>query len=78
MSEEVEVKVLKKHMGGVDQMLKDLKNSVKVLEKRLDDKEDKEIKEIIDAQAIIEDILVANDDAIKQMDKEIEEVRKGC
>ena len=46
MSLEEEVKVLKKHMGGVDQMLKDLKNSVKVLEKRLNDNEDKEIKEI--------------------------------
>ena len=63
MSEEVEVKVLKKHMGGVVQMLKDLKNSVKVLEKRLDYKEDKEIKEIIEDQAIIEEILVVNDDA---------------
>ena len=68
MSLEEEVKVLKKHMGGFIQMLKDLKKSVKVLEKRLDNKE---IKEIIDAQAIIEEILVANDDAIKQMDKEI-------
>ena len=53
MSLEEELKVLKNHMEGFFQMLKDLKNSVKVLEKKLEDKEDREINEIIDAQAII-------------------------
>ena len=39
--------------------------------------ENKEIKEIINAQAIIDEILVANSDAIKRIDKEIESMERN-
>ena len=65
------MKVLQKHMGGIVQMLKDLKVRVGVLENKSKDKEIEEIKEILEAQAVIDEILVANSDAIKRIDKEI-------
>jgi hypothetical protein len=49
--------------------------SVDALEKKMEDKETKENKdnkEILDAQTIIDDILVANSDAIKRIVKEIQ------
>ena len=39
--------------------------------------ENKEIKEIINDQAIIDEILVANSDAIKRIDKEIESMERN-
>ena len=71
---EEEVKLLQKHLGGVVKMLKSLKGTVEVLEKKVDEKETKEIKDIIEAQAAIDAILVANSDAIKRIDKEIKSI----
>ena len=44
------------------------------MERKVDEKENKEIKEILNAQAIIDEILVANSDAIKRIDKEIQNI----
>ena len=54
-------------------MVKALKVSIEALENKRDKKENTEIKEIIDAQTVIDEILVANTDAIKRTDKEIKE-----
>ena len=75
LSIEEEMKKLQKQFGGVVQLVKNLKISVEALDKKIDEKETKEtkeIKEILDAQTIIDEILVANSDAIKRIDKEIE------
>ena len=80
LSIEEEVKKLQKHFGGVVQLVKSLKTSVEALEKKMDEKEaeeNKEIKEIINAQAIIDESLVANSDAIKRIDKEIESMERN-
>ena len=76
LSIEEEVKNLHKHMGTVVKMMQNLKCSVEVLEKKMDIKENQEIKEIIDAQSVIDEILVANSDAIKRIDKEIVKLSK--
>ena len=63
-------------MGTVVKMMQNLKCSVEVLEKKMDIKENQEIKEIIDAQSVIDEILVANSDAIRRIDKEIVKLSK--
>ena len=68
---EEQVKTLQKHMGAIFRTLKDLKSSVQVLEKKLPQEENKEIKEIIETQKVINEIIVANGDAIKRIDKEL-------
>ena len=65
---EEQVKALQKSMGGVVRIVKDLKSSVEVLEKKL---KIKELNEIIEAQKVIDEVLLANSDAIKRIDQEI-------
>ena len=43
----------------------------------MEEKQNKEINEVIDAQPIIKEILVANTDAIKRMYKEIKNIYKN-
>ena len=52
-------------------LVKDLKLTVEALGKKLDAKEIDEVKEILDAQKVIDEVIVANSDAIKRIDKEI-------
>ena len=71
---EGEVQVLQKHMGGIVQMLKELKSTVEVLGKKNTKEECDEIQEILDAQKVIDEVIVANADAIKRINKEIKEL----
>ena len=68
---EEQVKTLQKHMGAIFRTLKDLKSSVEVLEKKTPPDDNNEIKEIIETQKVIDEIIVANADAIKRIDKEL-------
>ena len=61
-------------MGGIAKLLKDLKSRVESLEKKEQESANKEIQEIIDAQTVMDEIIVANADAIKRMEKEIMEI----
>ena len=58
-------------MGAILRTLKDLKSSVEVLEKKTQPDDNNEIKEIIETQKVIDEIIVANADAIKRIDKEL-------
>ena len=71
MSLEEQVKTLQKHMGALFKTVKDLKSNVESLDKKLEAKETAEIKEIIEAQRIVDEVIVANSDAIKRLDREI-------
>ena len=73
---EEQVKALQKNMGGIAKLVKDLKHTVEGLEKRLIVKELEELKEILDAQKVIDEVIVANSDAIKRIDREIMELTK--
>ena len=54
---------------------KDLKVTEKRLEMKIEPKD--ENKEILEAQEVIDETIVANSDAIKRIDKEIEEMAKS-
>ena len=71
---EEQIKALQRQMGGIAKLLKDLKSRVESLDKKDQESANKEIQEIIDAQTVMDEIIVANADAIKRMEKEIMEI----
>ena len=71
VSIEEEVKKLQKHVGGMAMMLKDLKHSVEVLERRVSANENDAIKQILDALEVVDKKLKTNLVAIKWIDEEI-------
>ena len=71
---EEQVKRLQKHMGAILVRVRDLKASVDALKKKDTTKENKEIKEIMDAQIIVDKVIGANKDAIKRIDEEIKQI----
>jgi transcriptional regulator with PAS, ATPase and Fis domain len=71
VSLEEEVETLKKHMGLIMRTVKDLKGTVEALGKKTVPNENDEVKEIMETQRVIEEVLVANSDAMKRIDKEI-------
>ena len=73
---EEQVALLQKHFGGIVKMVKDLKISVEALEQKGIPQENEEIREILETQRVIEEVIVANSDAIRRIDKEIEKLSK--
>ena len=71
---EEQVKILQKQFGGVVKLVKDLKLTVEALGKKLDAKEIDEVKEILDTQKVINEVTVANSDAIQRIDREIKDL----
>ena len=51
--------------------------TVETLERKIGQTRNKEIEEIIDAQKVIDEIIVANSDYIKRIDKEIQQLIYG-
>ena len=62
-------------MGLFGKAFTDLSENVKCLEERTKSDNEKEIKEIIEAQRVIDEILVANSDAIKKLNSELAKVQ---
>ena len=73
---EDQVKALQRQFGGIARLVKDLKSAVEKMEKKNAASENSEVQEIIETQKVIDEIIVANSDAIKRMDKEIREINK--
>ena len=71
-----QVKSLQKHMGGVAKLVKDLLTKVEGLEKKVENKERNELKEIMESRRVIEEVIVANSVAIKKIETEIIEITK--
>ena len=71
---EEQVKTLQKHMGAILVTVRDLKASVDALKRKDTTKENKEIKEIMDAQRTIDKVIDANKDAIKRIDEEVKQI----
>jgi phage shock protein A len=78
---EEQVKTLQRHFGSMIVTMKDLKCSVDRLEKKVDEAENKEIKDIIEQQKVmekvIEKVIAANAEAIKRLDEELIKKREG-
>ena len=58
-------------MGKFAKAIKGLTERVKVIEEKRTEDEDKDIKEIVETQRVIDEILVSNSDAIKRLNKEL-------
>lgn len=71
ISLEEEVKTLQKHMGAIMRTVKDLKATVEAMGGKMLTKENEEIKEIMEAQRVVEEVIVANSDALKRIDREM-------
>jgi hypothetical protein len=52
ISLEEEVKTFKKHMGAILSLVKDLKARVETFEKKMESKENEEVKEIVETHLI--------------------------
>jgi hypothetical protein len=74
---EDQVKTLQRQFGGLVKLAKDLKTSVEALEKKTVPNKKDEVKLIMETQRIVGEIIVANSDAIKRINKEIEELTKN-
>ena len=57
LSVEEEMTTLKKHFGGIVATVRDLRRSVEALEKKLSAKENQEIREIMETQKVIEEVM---------------------
>ena len=71
-----QVALLQKHFGGILKIVQDLKISVKSIEKNILSEENQEIRKILETQRVIDEVIVANSDAIKRIDNEIEKLSK--
>ena len=58
-------------------LVKELKCNMENLEKKVSQKESTEIQEIIDTQKVLDEIIVANLDAIKRIEKEMKDIVKN-
>ena len=76
LSLEEQVRTLQRGMAGIVKMFKDLKITVEVIEKKVLPVENDEIQKILDTQKVIEEIMGANADAIKRIDRELRDLSK--
>jgi hypothetical protein len=73
---EEQMKTMQRHFGGIVSTVKDLKATVDALKKQV---EGGEVQEIVETQTIIDELVVANSDSIKQIKSEIKQLRrKDC
>ena len=70
-----QVKTLQRHMGLFGKAFKDLTERVKALEEKEKSDDNKEIREIIETQRVIDEIIVANTDTIKKLNSEMAELQ---
>ena len=75
-STEDQVKRLQTHFGAIVATVKDLKSSVDELKKVVACCEQSEVKEVIETQKVIDEIVVANSDAIRQIKLDIAKSRQ--
>ena len=71
-----QVKTIQGYMGKFAKSFKDLTERVKTLEDKRMSNDEKEIKEIMESQRVVDEILVANTDAIKQLNMELSKVEE--
>ena len=72
---EEEVRTMKKHFGGLVTLVKDLKAKVEKLEDKGEPMENPDLKEIIEKQRILAELIEANSDRIRCIDSEIKDIK---
>ena len=58
------MKALQNHFGRLVSTVKDLKSSLEALERKVDTGQNHEVKEILETQKVIDEVIVANSNAI--------------
>ena len=69
------MKALQNHFGRLVSTVKDLKSSLEALEKKVDTSQNDEVREILETQIVIDEVIVANSDAINRMKQEIQDIK---
>ena len=75
-SMEEQIKTLQRHFGGIISTVKDLKATVDALKKRSEQGKSGEVQEIVETQRVIDELVVANSDSIKQIKSEIIQLKR--
>ena len=68
---ELKINSLEKSMAMIVKAVQEMKAGMDKLEKRVNDKQNDEIQEILKAQKSLEEVIAANSDEIKRIDNEI-------
>ena len=66
---EEKLTTLQSHFGAIISTVKDLKCNVEDLKRKFVETKMGDVKEIIETQRVIDEVVVANSDAIKQLKK---------
>ena len=74
---EDQMKNLQRHFGAIVSTIKDLKSKVEDLNGKFKEHETMEVQEIIKTQRVIDEIVVANSDAIQNIKSEILSIKGG-
>ena len=68
---EEELKTLRKHLGGLVKTMLYMKSKIQALEKKVEENQEEEIRNILRKQYDIDKAIAANVEAITKIDKEI-------
>ena len=72
---EKEVRSMKKHFGGLVALVKDLKAQVEKFEEKGEHRENPEIKDIVEQQRLLTELVEANSDRLRQIDSEMKDIK---
>ena len=72
-----QMKALRNHFAAIVSTVKHLKATVDELKKKCDDNVNSEVQEIVESQKMVDEIVVANSDAIKQIKQELLSMKSG-
>ena len=68
---EDQIKTLERHFGGFVATVRNLKVSVDDLKQKFEGIEKKEIREMVETQKVMEEVVVANSDTIDKLKKDV-------
>ena len=72
---EEQMKALQNHFGRMVSTVKDLKASLEALERKVDTRQNDEFREILETQTVIDEVIVANSDAIQRIKQEMRGIK---
>ena len=73
---EEQMKALQNHFSRLVSTVKGLMSSLEALEKKVDKKQNDEVREILETQNVIDEVIVANSDSINRIKNEIRDIKR--
>ena len=74
---EGKIETLQRHFGGIVSTVKDLKANLEALRKSFEQVQSSEVQEMVETQRVLEEIVVANSDSVKQIKSEILQLKRN-